>query len=172
MTSRNVRLGCFCTLALAGLVLTAGCAHRQWVDSAGITRWSGMNLSLTLPAGSWEVEEVSPGSVVQFRRTGSSAHLVCMRIEAEKGDSGDLALRRLFVHFREKRLIRRWPHTLPDGTTAMCGEYAVTEEGREIRVRAYVVLKGQWLYELIAWGLDESTIEAVADSLTFVESAP
>ena len=171
MTSRNVRLGPLCGLALAGLVLAAGCAHRQWVESTGVMRWSGMNLSLTLTAGSWEVEDVSPGSVVQFRRMGSSAYLVCMRIEAEEGDSGDLALRRLFVHFREKRLIRRWPHALPDGTTASCGEYVVTEEGREICVRVYVILKGPWLYELIAWGLDESTIEAVADSLTFLDSA-
>ena len=166
MAHRNI-VGVLLCFALA---VTTGCARGRRVESASLVRWSGMGVSIVLPAGSWEVEDIVPGSVVEFRQMNSPAHVVLMRVEARTGDADGLAVLRLFSEFREKRMLRRWARVLPNGCEARCAECLVSEEGREILVRAYVMARGTHLYELVAWGLASGAADGVADGVVFAEA--
>ena len=102
-------------LTLLLLISATGCSSMRTVESTGTAQWSGMGVSLILPAGFWEVEEVDPGQVVEFRKTASSAHIVLMRVPAREDKQDGLALRRLFVHFEDKQELARWSRPLRSG---------------------------------------------------------
>jgi len=149
------------------LALASGCASKQVVASAGSFPWSGLGLKLSLPAGSWEIEEVQPDRVVMFRRLESAAHLVLMRVPAREEESADLALMRLFAHFKDKTELARHSRSIPSGLVANFAEYSVAVDGRTLRVLASVFRGGEWTTDLVAWGMDKDTFDAVADSLAF-----
>jgi len=155
--------------AFACFIQASGCAGVRVVESSGVERSSGMGASLTLPAGSWEVDKVDPEHVIEFRARHTPAHIALMRIPSRKGESGAVALKRLFAHFPDKRQTERISRPLRCGSVADFAEYIVAVEGNELRVRAYVVRRESWTYELVTWGLDAGAADAVADSLTFTD---
>ena len=152
-------------LAPLMLIGATGCAGVMVVESSGPVPWSGMGVSLSLPAGSWEVEEIDPGYVVEFRKRGGPAHIVLMRVPARKNEGGVAALRRLFVHFDDKRRTARWSGPLRSGIAAEFAAYTVSMDGRELRITACAVRQGSWTYDLVVWGLDRAVVGAVADSM-------
>ena len=68
--------------------------------------------------------------------------------------------------------MRRWSHKLGNGEISEWAGCVVTEEGRELRVIACAILYGPWLYELVAWGLERDTVEAVAESMVLGDLGP
>lgn len=141
------------TCLLVGMICTHGCRAIRVVQSVGQKRWSCLDASLVLPAGSWEVEEVVPGIVSVFREKQTSRSFVLMRLRARKHEPPWLPLRRLFVNFKKKREIARWQCGLESGDVAECAEYLADVEGRELSVTACVVRRGRRMYEVASWCL-------------------
>ncbi len=154
-------------LVLMFLAQAAGCKGVQVVKSSGFTRWSGMGMSLSLPPGSWAVEEVESGRVVGFKRLGAPGRFALVRRRAPEGEPVAIALKSLFVDFKKKREIQRWRRPLADGTPAECADYSVEEDGQHVFVRACVVRRGAQVYAVAAWDAEErsSAAAALADSV-------
>jgi len=140
--------------ALSALLLAVcwGCARARVTRSTGPARWTGLGVSLLLPAGDWRVEEVQPGEVAAFRHLSSGLEAAIIR----RGGGGDVSpevlLADLFVHFEEKRRMGRGSRPLAGGRMAECADYMVRVEDREVFVRACVVQHGEAAYRLAAWG--------------------
>lgn len=162
-------------LLLLALLSLGGCRTIAKVESLGQATWSGLGVSLTLPAGSWEIEEVIPGTAFQFRNARKSERFVLMRLPARKDEPPWLPLKRLFVHFKKKRRLARWPRTLPSGEVAECAEYLVKDEGKEVIIVACVLRRGRRTYEVASWSLRTGraaamrTADAIVASLQFAD---
>jgi len=154
-------------LILFATLCAAGCAGMRVAQLSNGAHWSGMGVSLHLPDGSWEVEEVDPGYIIEFRQPATAAHLVLLRLPAPEAETGALALKRLFVHFENKQEMARWSKAVQSGDTAHFADYLVTVDGRNLSVQACVVRRGAWTYELVTWGLDRTAADTIANSLVF-----
>ena len=166
-------------LSAAILMPVSGCAGRTVIESDGGGQWSGVGnsatgplpVSLTLPAGSWEIEEVTPGSVILFRRLDGSGRIAIMRLAARPDEPASLALMRLFAHFKDKTILSRSSRPVKSGVTGQFAEYAVVTDERTLHVFACVFRHGDSTYDLVAWDMGSDTFDAVADSVAFVETA-
>lgn len=150
--------------------VVAGCAARQVVESSGSAQWTGLGVMLTLPAGRWEIEEVERGRVVTFGAPGDAGQAALLRVDAHESDSPGIALMRLFAHFEEKTELARGARTLRSGIVGVFAEYAVEVEGRTIPVLAFVLRRGKWTYDLVAWDMDRATFDAFLEGWAFPTS--
>ena len=114
--------------------------------------WSGLGVSLRLPAGTWEVGDADKGDTVSFTAPDRSRCVALLRTAARGNEPEWYALRALFVEFPEKKLLRRWEATLADGAKMPCAEYEVTVEDRRVVVRAGALRRNEWNYALAEWG--------------------
>jgi len=172
MSDRLLRLilaqGIFVVLTLSG------CASPTRFHSSDSGPWPPANsrmipmgVSLSLPAGSWKVNEIQPGRAIEFQETAGSGRIVLMRVSSEKIPTRQVALSRLFSHFPEKHEVFRGARVLRSGAEAALAEYVIVAKGKPLNVRACVVRGDVWIHELITWGLDATTADSLADSLVF-----
>ena len=172
MSDRLVRLAW--VSALFALLLLGGCASTARFDSSGSEPWppansriASMGVSLVLPDGSWQVNEIEPGYAIEFQDMAGSGRIVLMRIPSEKIPSRQVAVSRLFSHFPEKQEVFWEVRLLRGGAEAALAEYVIVAKGKPLNVRACVVRGDEWVYELVTWGLDAVTADSVAHSLAF-----
>ena len=172
MSDRLVKLAW--VSALFALMLLGGCASTARFNSSGSEPWSpadsrmvSMGVSLVLPDGSWQVNEIEPGHAIEFQDRAGSGRIVLMRVSSEKIPSRQVAMSRLFSHFPEKQEVFRETRRLRSGAEAALAEYVIVAKGKPLNVRACVVRGGEWIYELVTWGLDAVTADSVAHSLAF-----
>ncbi len=163
-----------CLILIASLpALLPACSGTR-VLSNGSVCWhefsqgeNSFNAALALPAGHWEVEVVEAGHVVSFRQVDGPADIALVRVPSRRSETADVAMTRLFAEFKEKRVLARETYTLPGGIEARFGEYEVTVDDHVLRVHAAVVRRGQWTYDLVAWGLMSEVFARLARSLSF-----
>ena len=175
MSDRLVRLAW--VSALFALLLLGGCASTARFDSSGSEPWppansriASMGVSLVLPDGSWQVNEIEPGYAIEFQDMAGSGRILLMRISSERIPSRKVALSRLFSHFPEKQEVFRGARVLRGGAEAALVEYIIMAKGKPLNVRACVVRGSEWVHELVTWGLDTVTADSVADSLVFQQA--
>ena len=163
--------------SLLAISLLGGCASTYHLDSSGSEPWPpansrmvSMGVSLVLPAGSWQVNEITPGHAIEFQDMAGSGRIVLMRVPSERIPSRQVALSRLFSHFPDKEQVFRGARVLRSGAEAALVEYVLMAKGEPLNVRACIVRGDEWVHELVTWGLDAATADSVADSLVFQQT--
>ena len=132
------------------LVLGAGCASVRAVPSNGSTQWSGLGLTLTLPPGDWRIEPQGEDAVL-FTPKNGHGNLLIERVKTRPMQPEWLALKKLLSSFEEKKEISQRTLHLHDGESALCAEYDVQVQGGGTRLRAYLLARPGWTYEIIEW---------------------
>jgi hypothetical protein len=163
-------------LIATGFCLTAlltGCASTRTIQSDGVTRWSGLGVTLPLPAGTWRVTPAQDGAGAHFERAEPRVELLLVRRPARKGESDWMALNALFLSFRDKKESGRWSVARPDGIEVEGRDYQVVENGLALPVRAAAIRRGEWMYDLAEWNCaGRSEIAGLLARLIFDPAAP
>jgi hypothetical protein len=136
--------------ALFCLLLVSGCSSVRVVQSNGSAQWSGLGLALALPPGEWRIEPQGENAVL-FRPKNGAGNLLIERVKTPAGQAEWLALKKLLSSFDEKKEISQRMLHLPDGESALCAEYDVQVQGGATRLRAYLLPRAGWTYEIIEW---------------------
>jgi hypothetical protein len=159
--------------ALFCVLLVAGCASVRVVQSNGSAQWSGLGLALTLPPGDWRIEPRGENAVL-FAPQGRPGNLLIERVKARPNEPEWLALKKLFSSFDEKKEISRRALPLQNGESALCAECDVQVQGGGTRVRAYLLRRAGWTYEIIEWnfGRDAPAEAFLAGLAPAAESGP
>lgn len=148
------------------LALLAGCSSKPPIASEKGAVWSGLGVSLRLPAGTWDVGEADEGNTISFTTPGHARCIALLRTPAKPNEPAWYPLRALFVEFPDKKLVRRWEVALPDGAKLPCAEYEVTIEERRVTVRAGAMRRNEWNYALAEWVFSgPSSFDALAAGL-------
>jgi len=143
----NWKLG---SCAFLCLLLAAGCASVRVVQSNGSAQWSGLGLALKLPPGGWRIEPQGENAVL-FTRQGRAGNLLIERVKTRPGEPEWLALKKLLSSFDEKKEISQQAVKLPNGESALRGEYDVRVQGGATRLVAYLISRAGWIYEIVEW---------------------
>lgn len=165
----------FMPAVLVAMLLLAGCASPQLIQSEGDLRWTGATLgrgsyipvTLTLPAGTWEIEQVEPDHVVMFEQTDGPPNITLMRVPAIASEDAHFALTRLLAHFQEKKQLSREERDLASGETAHLSEYEVIVDKEPVRVWVSIFRRGEWTYDLVGWNLEKDAFVTLVDSVVF-----
>lgn len=160
---------------IVAMLLLAGCASPQLVQSEGDLRWTGATpsrgshipVTLILPAGTWEIEQVEPDHVVMFEQTDGPLNITLMRVPAVESEDAHFALTRLLAHFQEKRQLSREEKDLFSGETAHLAEYKVIVDEEPVRVWVSIFRRGEWTYDLVGWNVEKDVFVALVDSVVF-----
>jgi len=165
----------FLILPLA--LLGAGCRTLpEPVTVVGPSLWSGLGVTLSLPEGIWEVQQVSssPGVVV-FRGPRGGGELVLFRSERPPGSPTWLALRELLVELRAKREMEWWTIQSGDGTDWRCTRFLLEVDGRRVPAAAGASQTDGVAYQLVTWrraGGSDAAGRALEGVIRTVRMAP
>lgn len=155
------------------LPLLTACASKPPVVTETGATWSGLGISLKLPAGTWDIGEADEGDTVTFTTPDRARCIALLRTPARANEPAWYALRALFVDFPDKKLLRRWEAALPGGAKLPCAEYEVTLDERRVVVRAGAVRRNEWNYALAEWVFSGApAFDAVAASLALPAVKP
>jgi hypothetical protein len=142
----------FSTLLLAAAFL-GGCAGSDYVTLSGPAKWSSLGTTLSLPTGTWMIEEDSGGTGhTVFSLGKDNGSFVLLLSKPAKDELIWVTLQKLFVDFQHKEPLGQWRGKTAQDEDMFCIGFMVHEEDSSYPVAACAVIRDGIAYQIIGWG--------------------
>lgn len=128
---------------------------------------------VTLPASGWKSLEIEGADVAMEHEVSPVTFAIFIPSRMKKAAPGGLPLAvlstQLLLEIKDKKIISREYITL-GGQSAIRTLLEGKVEGEKVRIEAYVLTKGEWVYDIIYWGRPEAFQAHHEDFRRVVES--